>query len=74
MGERGIIMANAIFASITGKIREAVTGKKSVVVIHEKLFTIEHVNGNEYRITDERNFDCGIRWLNNDGDLKFFLA
>lgn len=67
-------MASAIFAFITGKIREAVTGKKSVVVIHGKLFTIEHVNGNEYRITDERNLDCGIRWFNNDGKLSFFLA
>lgn len=36
-----------------------------------RLFIMENVSGNEYRVTTEHNDDCGIRFFSNNGSLSF---
>lgn len=67
-------MANGTIRAIIQKITDAVNGNKDMVLLAGKFWKLEHVNGFEYRITDDHNTDVGLRWTNDHGKLSFFMA
>ena len=67
-------MAHGTIKAIIQKITDAVNNNKDMVLLAGKFWKLEHVNGNEYRITDDHNTDAGLRWTNINGKLYFFMA
>lgn len=70
----GTTMAESIIRTV---IREATRAFKSgnfTFSAFRTMFGIEHVNGMEYRLVTAENSDAGIRFVNDHGNLRFFMA
>ena len=67
-------MANSIIRVLCREILRAFREGNFTFSAFGKLFGIEHVNGGEYRIVTSENSDIGLRFMNERGNLRFFMA
>lgn len=74
IAERMVIMANSIIRTLCREILRAFHSGKFTFSAFGKLFGIEHVSGMEYRIVTSENSDVGLRFMNERGKLRFFMA
>lgn len=67
-------MANAIIAQLSREVGHAYTNGRTSLRAFGKLFKLEKVFGNQWRLTDEAGNDVGLRFNVNDKKLSFFMA
>ena len=67
-------MKESVFRTITREISHAFRNGEFTFTAFGKLFGIEHVNRDEYRVITSENRDAGIRFTSNHGNLRFYLA
>jgi len=67
-------MANSIIRTLIREIVRTFHSGKFTFSAFGKMFILEHVSGMEYRVTTETNADIGLRFMNERGNLRFFMA
>lgn len=67
-------MANSIIRTLIREIVRAFREGNFTFSAFGKMFILEHVSGMEYRVTTETNADIGLRFMNERGNLRFFMA
>lgn len=67
-------MSQSIIRVIVREVVRAFRSGNFTISAFGKLFVLEHVNGTEYRLTDDRNTDCGIRFKYDHGNVSWFMA
>ena len=66
-------MADSIIRSISREVFRAFMRGEFKCKAFGKEFSLEHVNGKEYRVTMQ-DADIGLRFMAENGKLHFFMA